>query len=166
MKGAQINGFENITLKDATQGLPDIDKNVPKVEAGYDIEKIKIGLSQLENNLTEFKKVADDSGKMASRLSINWKRNRNIDKKMLLKIRTLIENYTKMNDTNISGNEVFLYSTTQAEMELNSLLKTVKTYDMTTTPKVINQLSEYYTFIQKRIDVMLYWTKKSKEGIS
>lgn len=166
MKGAQINGFENITLKDAVQGLVDIDKNIPKVEAGYDIEKIKDGLSLLENNLTEFKKVADDSGKIASRLSMDWKRNKNIDKNLLLKIRTLIENYTKMNDTNVSGNEVFLYSTTQAEMELNALLKTVKTYDMTTTPKVIKQLSEYYTFIQKRIDVMLYWAKKSKEGIS
>lgn len=165
MKGAQINGFENITLKDATQGLPDIDKNVPKVEADYDIEKIKVGLSQLENNLTEFKKVADDSGKMASRLSINWKRNRNIDKKMLLKIRTLIENYTKMNDTNISGNEVFLYSTTQAEMELNSFLKTIKNYDMTTTPQVITKLNEYYTLIQKRIDVISYWLNESMKGI-
>lgn len=166
MKGAQIDGFENISLKEATEGLVNINKELPKCELDYDIEKIKKNLSMIENTLREFKKLSEESGKIVSRLSMDWKRNKNIDKNLLLKIRTLIENYTKMNDVSASGNEIFIYSTTTAEMELNSLLKTVKTYDMTTTPKVINQLCEYYTFIQKRINVILYWIQKSMEGIS
>ena len=50
-------------------------------------------------------------------------------------------------------------------MELSSFLKTIKNYDMTTTPQVITKLNEYYTLIQKRIDVISYWLNESMKGI-
>ena len=56
-------------------------------------------------------------------------------------------------------------ATAQYEMELNSFLKTIKNYDMTTTPQVITKLNEYYTLIQKRIDVISYWLNESMKGI-
>ena len=96
---------------------------------------------------------------------MDWKRHRTIDKNLLLKIRALIETYTNMNDVNNTENEIFRYATAQYEMELNSFLKTIKNYDMTTTPQVITKLNEYYTLIQKRIDVISYWLNESMKGI-
>ena len=96
---------------------------------------------------------------------MDWKRHRTIDKNLLLKIRALIETYTKMNDVNNTENEIFRYATAQYEMELSSFLKTIKNYDMTTTPQVITKLNEYYTLIQKRIDVISYWLNESMKGI-
>ena len=165
LKGAQIDGFENVSLAEAVKDLTTIDKSIPKIKLDYDIEQIKEHLLRLENNLKEYKNLAEESCKTASRINMDWKRHRTIDKNLLLKIRALIETYTKMNDVNNTENEIFRYATAQYEMELNSFLKTIKNYDMTTTPQVITKLNEYYTLIQKRIDVISYWLNESMKGI-
>lgn len=165
LKGAQIDGFENVSLAEAVKDLTTIDKSIPKIELDYDVEQIKEHLLRLKNNLKEYKNLAEESCKTASRLNMDWKRHRTIDKNLLLKIRALIETYTKMNDVNNTENEIFRYATAQYEMELNSFLKTIKNYDMTTTPQVITKLNEYYTLIQKRIDVISYWLNESMKGI-
>ena len=165
LKGAQIDGFENVSLAEAVKDLTTIDKSIPKIELDYDIEQIKEHLLRLENNLKEYKNLAEESCKTASRLNMDWKRHRTIDKNLLLKIRALIETYTKMNDVNNTENEIFRYATAHHEMELNSFLKTIKNYDMTTTPQVITKLNEYYTNIQTRIYVISYWLNESMKGI-
>ena len=165
LKGAQIDGFENVSLAEAVKDLTTIDKSIPKIKLDYDIEQIKEHLLRLENNLKEYKNLAEESCKTASRLNMNWKRHRTIDKNLLLKIRALIETYTKMNDVNNTENEIFRYATAHHEMELNSFLKTIKNYDMTTTPQVITKLNEYYTNIQTRIYVISYWLNESMKGI-
>ena len=165
LKGAQIDGFENISLAEAVKDLTIIDKSIPKIELDYDIEQIKEHLLRLENNLKEYKNLAEESCKTVSRLNMDWKRHRTIDKNLLLKIRALIETYTKMNDVNNTENEIFRYATAHHEMELNSFLKTIKNYDMTTTPQVITKLNEYYTNIQTRIYVISYWLNESMKGI-
>lgn len=165
LKGAQIDGFENVSLAEAVKDLTTIDKSIPKIKLDYDVEQIKEHLLRLENNLKEYKNLAEESCKTASRINMDWKRHRTIDKNLLLKIRALIETYTKMNDVNNTENEIFRYATAQYEMELNSFLKTIKNYDMTTTPQVITKLNEYYTLIQKRIDVISYWLNESMKGI-
>lgn len=165
LKGAQIDGFENVSLADAVKDLTTIDKSIPKIKLDYDIEQIKEHLLRLENNLKEYKNLAEESCKTASRLNMDWKRHRTIDKNLLLKIRALIETYTKMNDVNNTENEIFRYATAHHEMELNSFLKTIKNYDVTTTPQVITKLNEYYTNIQTRIYVISYWLNESMKGI-
>lgn len=164
MKGALIEGFKNIPLKDAMAGLEKFDKTIPNVQATYDVKKVSESLSKLIVKLEEYEKLAIESGKVVSRLSMDWKRKRNVDKDILLKIRSLLEVYYKMNDS-IQDNDVFRDSTAEAEMALNSFMKTVKTYDVQTTPEVINKLGEYYIFLQKRLKTVLYWVKTAMDGV-
>ena len=48
--------------------------------------------------------ICDECGKSVSRLSMDYKRNKVIDKDKLLRIRKLIEQYTLLNDHNNNDN--------------------------------------------------------------
>lgn len=145
MKGALINGFKNISLKEAMQDSKEITK--PELEVGYeyDLDTMYSGLNNLYNIFKLYDNKIDECGKLVSRLIMDCKRNKTVDKDKLLKIRRLIECYTQMD------NNVFKYLSATEDTELSEYLKTVYTYNEVNTPLVVEHLRDYYTTVKKRV---------------
>lgn len=152
MKGALIEGFKNISLEDTLKN----SKKIPKIELDttydYNLEKIYNKLTNLSKNLKESMDISQECVKAASRLSLECKRNKTVDKDKLLKIRNLIERYTILNDYTRNDNLVFIYITTEEEAVLNDCLKSVSVYNEETTLNVVKHLQDYYNSIQTRIE--------------
>lgn len=165
LKGAQINGFDNIPLEEAMKDSKKIEKTEFNEHFEYNIPEIWDCLEKLGEQFKQYDEQCNECGKIASRLSRDWVRHKRIDKDLLLKIRGLIETFTILNDVNNQENEIFMYTTAQEEMALADFLKTVVNYDEKTTPNVIEKLNEYYTLVKKRISNILKYIESSKEGL-
>ena len=155
LKGAQIEGFKNIPLKEALSGVDEINKIELETGFDYDIEAILNKLSITKSNLNSALKTCEECGKLASRLNMDYKRNKNIDKDKLLKIRKLIEEYMKLNDYHSKDNLIFKYTTASEEMTLNDTLTQVTDYNDKTTPIVITELKKYYEDVIKRLSIVI-----------
>lgn len=151
MKGAQIDGFKNISLSEVLKTSKPIEKAHPEGDYEYNVQEIITNLKTLRDNLKQNLADAENCGKVASRLTTDWRRRRMIDRDLLLKIRQLIETFSTMNDTSNPKNEVFICLTAGEEMELSDCLKTVINYDTNNTPLVIEKLKVYYTKVQTQI---------------
>ena len=128
-----------------------IEKVHPDGDCEYNVQEIITNLKTLRDGLKQNLADAENCGKIASRLTTDWRRRRMVDRDLLLKIRQLIETFSAMNDTNNPKNEVFICLTAGEEMELSDCLKTVVNYDTNNTPLVIEKLKTYYTKIQAQI---------------
>ena len=146
LKGALIKGFENKSLEEAMADSSAIQK--PEIECGveYDSEKFYKELSSLRLELEKYKSDIEECGKLLSRLTMDCKRNKSVDKDKLLKIRKLIETYTLMD------NKVFKFLTVEEDTILSDYLKTVVTYTDRNTPIVVAHLKDYYETIKKHTD--------------
>ncbi len=144
MKGALIEGFENKPLEDVIKECTNKKKLIPNQQYTYNKELIVSNLNITLTNLKKCLEICNECGKYASRLSMDYKRNKVIDKDKLLRIRHLIEEYTKLNNYNNKESLLFKFVTAPEEMELNDSLSRVKDYNEKTTPKVIQSLKDYY----------------------
>ncbi len=151
LKGAKLDGFEDISLDDAMKDEEIIDKLNLDMGYDYDVQSILNSVERSKQNLESFLEIINECGKLASRLSMDYKRNPILDKDKLLKIRKLIEEYSKLNDNNRSDNYIFKYTTTEEEINLNDVLTSIKKYDEKTTPVAISGLKKYYDLLNKRI---------------
>ena len=152
LKGAQIDGFENKSLEDAMKNAKKSKKIELKSDFSFDTKTIKDRLNNTLNSMKKSMEICDECGKSVSRLSMDYKRNKVIDKDKLLKIRKLIEQYTLLNDHNNNDNLIFRYTTAAEEMVLNDILTKVKAYNEKTTPKVIQGLKDYYNNIHPKLE--------------
>lgn len=154
MKGAQIDGFKNIPLKIAMKDSKKLVRKKLDSNYIYNLDIVKNNLSNILKNFNEYGEIANECGKIVSRLIQDSKRNKTIDKERLLKIRKLIENYTIMNDFKNSENIIFRFLTIEEDTKLKDFLKTVQSYNEENTPIVINYLKEYYTKIKTTIEAV------------
>ena len=152
LKGAQIDGFENKSLEDAMKNAKKSKKIELKSDFSFDTKTIKDRLNNTLNSMKKSMEICDECGKSVSRLSMDYKRNKVIDKDKLLKIRKLIEQYTLLNDHNNNDNLIFRYTTAAEEMVLNDILTKVKAYNEKTTLKVIQGLKDYYNNIHPKLE--------------
>ena len=144
LKGAQIDGFENKSLEEAFKNLTSLKVDKTEVEYTYEVEKIILGFEQSIKELSSKIEKCNESGKLISKLMMEIKRDKSVTKEKLLKIKTLIEAYTKMNDVSDRTNSLFMYSTSAEEMMLNDYLKTVKGYNEEVLLKTTNELKKYF----------------------
>ena len=151
MKGAQIDGFKNMSIEDAMKNAKKSKKIKLKSDFSFDKKSVKDKLTNTLNSLKKSMEICDECGKSVSRLSMDYKRNKAVDKDKLLRIRKLIEQYTILNDFNNKDNVIFRYITAAEEMKLNDILTMVKAYNEKTTPKVIQELKDYYDSIQPKV---------------
>ena len=151
LKGAKLDGFEDLSLEDAMKDEKIINKLDLDMGYDYDIQSVLDSIKLSKQNLESFLEIANECGKLASRLNMDYKRNPVLDKDNLLKIRKLIEEYTKLNDNNRKDNLIFKYTTAEEEMNLNDVLTSIKKYDEKTTPVAISGLKKYYDVLNKRI---------------
>lgn len=151
LKGAKIEGFEDVSLEDAMKEEKIINKKDLDIGYDYDIKSVLASIELSKQNLESFLEITNECGKLASRLNMDYKRKPILDKDNLLKIRKLIEEYTKLNDNNRKDNLIFKYTTTEEEMNLNDVLTSIKKYDEKTTPVAISGLKKYYDVLNKRI---------------
>lgn len=164
LKGALIEGFKNIPLKDAMIDSKKIIKKEINSNYKFNISLIMENLIKTKQNLENTKIQCEECKKIASRLNLDYKRNKTIDKNKLLKIRKLIEIYTILNNFD-NNNLIFKYTTTAEEMELNDILTNVSKYDDKTTPVVISELKKYYENIINKLDKVIKVVNYSLEGL-
>lgn len=151
LKGAKLDGFEDLSLEDAMKDEKVITKLDLDIGYDYDIKSILDSIQLSKQNLESILEITNECGKLASRLNMDYKRKPVLDKDNLLKIRKLIEEYTKLNDNNRKDNILFKYTTAEEEMNLNDTLSSIKKYDDKTTPVAISSLKKYYDILNKRI---------------
>lgn len=144
LKGAKLEGFEDMSLEEAMKDSTIINKIVLDTGYDYDVKSIIGSIKSTKQNMESFLEISQDCGKLVSRLSMDYKRNPVLDKEKLLKIRKLIEEYTKLNSDTRTDNYIFKYTTAEEEMDLNDVLTSIKKYDEKTAQVAISALKKYY----------------------
>lgn len=148
LKGAQIDGFKNVSLEVALQNSFPVEKKEPNVVYEFDIKALLKALMLSQETSKKHSDLIDSSGKIISKLLLEIKRNPAVDKDKLLKVRELIENFTILNEPR-DGNELFGWLTMAEEIELSDFLKTVKNYDSENLKEVVIELKHYYDSVKE-----------------
>ena len=155
MKGAQIDGFENIPLEKSISELK--NRKIINLDSDYkyDIENVRLVLEEVLNGLKKSLEDSEDCNKIMSRLNMEFKRKRVVDKDVLLKIRKMIDTYVHLTDISTLSQRVYSLLTMAEDLDLQQILKKISEYNLETVPKAIDQLKKYYTGVIEKLKIAI-----------
>src|SRR5574344_299968 len=162
MKGAEIEGFKDIPLNEVLKNSTKRKEFENKSDFEYDLQKAKDILKNIHNLLKEAYNKAEENNKSMGRASMDFKRNREVNKDVLMKIRNAINLFVQLTDyTRTTEHEVFSLFTMREELEIKDSLRKIETYDLETTPKAIAALKKYYSGVLEKLNLAFPVIEKS-----
>ncbi len=96
MKGAQLDGFENIPLETVLKNTTPINKSILPDNIINSSEKIAANLEKMKEQLNECLGPINTNKKLLSHFNMEYKRGRTLNKDMLLTLKKIIQNYTNL----------------------------------------------------------------------
>ncbi len=149
--GAQIDGFENMSLEDAIKDSSSVEKQEFVGNSLPDKAKV---LSNLENKLKELLEaipMIEEGRRLAKSLNNDLKRYRNAGAEVLKRLKKLSVNYLALSSNFIEKSELFDFITTADKINLDYEMKMLKEFTYDSVLSICEKISAYYDNAEKRI---------------
>ena len=143
MKGAQLDGFENIPLDKALEHSKPINK---KDFSSLSFNKNDFIISQLKEIKTGLNTAINkinDNQKLLSRFRTEYKRGKSLTKDMLNTLKKVISNYTWLSIDYGQTNPVYDFITKKEQMNFETFLKKAENIDISAALKIAELQTEY-----------------------
>ena len=149
--GAQIDGFENMSLEDAIKDSSSVEKQEFVGNSLPDKAKV---LSNLENKLKELLEaipMIEEGRRLAKSLNNDLKRYRNAGAEVLKSLKKLSVNYLALSSNFIEKSELFDFITTADKINLDYEMKMLREFTYDSVLSICEKISAYYDNAEKRI---------------
>lgn len=149
--GAQLDGFENMTLEDALKDSELIGNINLESDFEYNKENILANLDSKMLELNEAQILIDEGKRYAKSLNNDLKRYRKATVEVLKALKKLSECYIALSIDFTQKSKLFDFITTSDRIDLDYEMKMVQNFDIETVTNISNKISKYYENAEKRI---------------
>ena len=143
MKGAMLNGFENIPLDKALENSARAEKKDFSSLSFNKTEQIITNLENLNNSFADAVKAINDNKKLLSRFKLEYIRHKNLTRDMLATMKKIISNYTWLSINYSQKNQIFDFITKKEQIEFESFLSKSENIDLAAALKIAELQSAY-----------------------
>lgn len=146
--GAQLDGFENMSLEEALQDAETVGDLTLVDEFKYDEDSILANLNLKFEELNEIVPVIEEGKRYAKTLNNNLKRYRAANVEVLKSLKKLSENYIALSS---NKSRLFDFITASDRIDLDYEMKMVQNFDVDTVTNIAAKISTYLDNAEKRI---------------
>ena len=161
--GAQIDGFENISLEEALAGSKPIENRDFNIDYKVDIEQLKTKLLQQKNILIEAKQSIYQGQAAIRALNNNLKRYKSITVEVLKELKKVTAAFLESSTS--YQNTAFDYITAAERIEIDYLMKVTRNFDLKAVENMSEKMNAYFNNAEKRLTVILDLLKKAGENL-
>ena len=152
MIGAQIDGFENLTLEEALNDTQKIEDRELKNEFRYDIPTIIEHLRTVKDGLKSAIDKLHEGQRLTKSLNNDLVRARNITPEILKLLKKISVNYLDLSTNFANQNPLFDFITTSERIDLDYEMKMMREFTFESVSKINEKLGTYYVNAQKRVE--------------
>ena len=152
MIGAQIDGFENLTLEEALNDTQKIENRELKNEFRYDIPTIIEHLRTVKDGLKTAIDKLQEGQRLTKSLNNDLVRARNITPEILKLLKKISVNYLDLSTNFANQNPLFDFITTSERIDLDYEMKMMREFTFESVSKINEKLGTYYVNAQKRVE--------------
>ena len=161
--GAQIDGFENLSLEEALAGSKPIENRDFNIDYKVDIEQLKTKLLQQKNILIEAKQSIYQGQAAIRALNNNLKRYKSITVEVLKELKKVTAAFLESSTS--YQNTAFDYITAAERIEIDYLMKVTRNFDLKAVENMSEKMNAYFNNAEKRLTVILKLLKKAGENL-
>lgn len=152
MIGAQIDGFENLTLEEALNDTQEIEDRELKNEFRYNLPTIIEHLRTVKDGLKTAIDKLQEGQRLTKSLNNDLVRARNINPEILKLLKKISVNYLDLSTNFANQNPLFDFITTSERIDLDYEMKMMREFTFDSVNNINEKLSKYYTNAQKRVE--------------
>lgn len=149
--GAQIDGFENMSLEEALQDSENVGNIQLTSRFEYDKETI---LNTLKNNLNELRdvlKILEEGKQLAKNLNNDIKRYKVVNQDLLKNLKKLSMNYINISAVWAEKSKLLKFIITSDKINLDYEMKMLTNFTIEKISSINEKLSAFYNNTEKRI---------------
>ncbi len=165
MEGAQIDGFKNMPLKDALEGLSDLNIEEAANTYNYNMPVIKERLQQDLNVLRQDIPKLEKGKSMLKSFNNDLKRQRNITPEILKSLKKISEYYLYMSSDCTKESKLLDFITIADRINLDYEMKMARTLTSEIIGNIIGKMNVFFDNAEKRINRVSGIMQKSIEEI-
>lgn len=154
--GAQLEGFENMSLEDALNGSEAVGDLTLNGSFEYNKDLISANLNQKFDELKTALSLIEEGRRYAKALKNDLKRYRSATVEVLKALKKLSENYISLSADFTEKSKLFDFITIADRIDLDYEMKMVQKFDVETVTNICDKISKYYDNAEKRINELKY----------
>lgn len=141
--GAQIDGYENLSLEEALQDSEAIEKTEPDIDFKYDTDSIKDNLYKQKEELLQSVMLLEEIQKSGNRLKNDIKKYQTVNAEILKSLKHLTTGYYYLSSEYTKRNIMFDFITTAERMEIEYLMKMSKNLSIDNITSLTDKILVY-----------------------
>lgn len=149
--GAQIDGFENMSLEDALKGSEPVGNLELNSDFSYNREKIAQALSLKIDELKEAQSLIEEGKRYSKALNNDLKRYRNAGAEVLKSLKKLSVCYLALSGDFANRSKLFDYITTSDKIDLDYEMKMIESFTIDNITRINDKILAYLDNAEKRI---------------
>lgn len=149
--GAQIDGYENMSLEDALKNTDKIEKI--ELTSDYEYDKKSI-ITSLKNKLEEIKsalKYVEEGKRLSKNLNNDIKRYKVINQDILKILKNLSLNYLKLSGEFAEKSKLFNFIIISDKINIDYEMKMLTNFTIESVSNINEKLNSFYNNAEKRI---------------
>lgn len=152
LEGAQIDGFENMSLEDALKDSEIIENFEFDISFKYDIDSIKENLKKVLKELNLAKEKIQEGKRHSKSLNNDLMRYRNASSEVLKSLKKLSLIYIELSNDLTTKSKIFDAITIADRIDLDYEMKMTKEFNFDSVNKINNLILKYLENAEKRIN--------------
>lgn len=148
LAGAQLDGFENMSLEEALSDSEPVGEIEPDVDFNYDKDLVFANFAQKFEELKQMLSSIEEGKRYAKTLNNDLKRYRAATIEVLKDLKKLSENYISLSE---NKSKLFELITAADKIDLDYEMKMVQTFDVETVTNIGSKIQKYLENTEKRI---------------
>lgn len=141
--GAQIDGFENMSLEDALKDSEIIENKDFTEQYSYNTDLIHKNLTLLLDELNTAKNLLEDCGKLTRNLENELKRYKNATVEVLKSLKKVSVSYLTLSSDFTNNSKIFDFITVAEKIDLDYEMKMTENFTYESISNINNKISLY-----------------------
>lgn len=149
--GAQIDGFENLSLEIALQDSEIIEKTEITTDFEYNKTQILETLKLKNTELASAKNYIDEGKRLLKGLNNDIKRYRTVNQEVLKSLKKISSNYIFLSEEFAKKSKIFDFIIVADKTNINYEMKMTQEFTIESISNISNNFTTFYDNIEKRI---------------
>lgn len=149
--GAQIDGFENMSLEDALKDSESVGDLSLNTDFTFDKQAICDNLVKKLQELKTAQPLIEEGQRLVKSLKNDLKRYRNAGSEVLKTLKKLSVNYLALSSDFSNKSQLFDFMMTADKIDMDYEMKMLKSFTFESVSRICEKLSEYYEHAERRM---------------
>lgn len=150
--GAQLDGYENMSLEDALKDSTPIESRELTTDFNFNKTNICENIKDRLNDLQTAEKLIEEGQKISKNLRNSLKRTRSVDTELLKTLKKLTINYLSLSNDFTKRSKLFDFMTISEKIDIDYLMKVTDNFTIESITNICNEITKYFDIAQKNIE--------------